>query len=114
MSLDDAQDRRNLIDAIRARDIDRVAAAGAALRRSDSEVPLEIALDMVVVAGEERDPRFEAWARRWSERVLAERRHGPAAGDEIRRLLQLVPTQNEARAVTLALRKYTATPRIWR
>jgi len=105
--------RREFLDAIGARDVDRVAAAGAALRRAGVAVPLEVALDMVVVAGEQNDARFRAWSRRWSERVRFERALKPPACEEIQRLLKLVPTQNEARAVTLALRRYTGRPRLW-
>ena len=77
--------------------------------------PLDLgdALDVIVLLGEVGDPRFGPWSARWVARVAAQRRLQPAAVEEVRRLLRQVPRQNEARAVTTALRSYAAPPRTW-
>lgn len=101
---------RRLRTALRARDI---GAAVAAAQAAPGKLSLLDALDLVVLLGEQHDPRFDRWARRWIERVTAENRLQPSAVESVVRLMHEVPRQDEARAVTIALRSWARPPRTW-
>ncbi|MDO8208999.1 hypothetical protein [Conexibacter sp. CPCC 206217] len=77
--------------------------------------PLDLldALDVVTLLAETGDPRFGRWATRWIERTIAENDLLPEAVEKVRRLMHVLPTQSEARAVTVALRSYARPPRTW-
>lgn len=101
--------RRRLSQAIEARDVPATIAAARALR------PLDLldALDVLTLLAETQDPHFDDWAERWLTRVAAERHLQPAAIQQAQRLLRSLPTQSDARAVTVALRTYARPARTW-
>lgn len=101
--------RRRLKIALEARDAERAVEAARALR------PLDLldALDVLTLFAETRDGRYSAWASRWVQRVIAERQLQPAAIERLHRLLRELPTQSEARGVTVALRSFARPARTW-
>lgn len=109
MPSQDDHDRR-LRAALRARD---VGAAVAAAQAAPGKLGLVDALDLVVLLGEQRDPRFDRWARRWIARVTAEHQLQRDAVESVVKLMREVPDQSDARAVTIALRGYARPPRTW-
>lgn len=101
--------RRRLKVALQTRDVEATIAAARDLR------PLDLidALDVLTLLAETRDERYDAWASRWLARVHAERGLQPEAVETARRLLRALPSQSEARAITVALRAYARPARTW-
>ncbi|MCW2953576.1 MAG: hypothetical protein JWQ48_2746 [Conexibacter sp.] len=85
--------------ALERRDADEAVALARALAPLSLLDALAL-LDLLVEVG---DPRFAPWARRWGERLAAERRLQPAAARRMWQWLERMPQQDGARAVTLAL-----------
>jgi len=102
--------QRRLRAALRARDVD---AAVAAAQTTPGGLDLLDALDLVMLLGEQHDPRFDRWARRWIDRLAAEHQLQPDAVASVVKLMREVPDQNEARAITVALRSWARPPRTW-
>jgi hypothetical protein len=88
--------------ALEHRDVERVVALAQAL------APLSLldALAVLDVMAEAGDPRFPRWAEHWARHVERERRLEPVAVLQMRRFVAMMPEQNQARAVTLALSGY--------